>query len=120
MIYFEMFRQCFSYDDLAGYTFSMTHTQMVRSESMSREICLDSFSSDFRTPLQENQFYPWRRPHKLIKTTWFRVFNLKCSWLPWTFVMAQVNDTQQCLGNSKCLWPEQMELSLILMQFGQK
>jgi hypothetical protein len=26
MIYFEMFRECFSYDDLAGYSFSVTHT----------------------------------------------------------------------------------------------
>jgi hypothetical protein len=40
---------------------------------MSREISLESSSSDFRTILQENEFYPWRRPHKLIITTWFSV-----------------------------------------------
>jgi hypothetical protein len=97
-----------------------SYIRMVRSTSLSREISLESFSNDFRNLLQENQFYPWGRPHTLITTTWFRVFNYKCSWFPWTFVTAQVYDTQQCLGNSMCLWPEQMIFIFILMQFSQK
>jgi hypothetical protein len=62
-------------------------TQMVRTAFMTRETSVEFLSSDFLTLLQEKQFYPWRQ-HKLITSTWFRVFNFKCSWFSWTFVMA--------------------------------
>jgi hypothetical protein len=99
------------------HIFSDSCIQQVRSAFMSREINLESFSNDFRPLLQQNQFYPSIRPHKLI-TTWFRVFNFN-HWFPWTFVMASVTDTPQCLWNSMCLWPEQIVLSLILRQFSK-
>jgi hypothetical protein len=118
MIYSEMLQQCFSYDNHAGDTFSMTHAY----NWFNLHLCLQKFIySLFRTiSALSTQFYTSRRPHTLIITTWFRVFNFKSQWFPWTFVTAPVTDTQQCLWNSMCLSLEQIVLSLILMQFSQK
>jgi hypothetical protein len=101
-------------DDRADCTCSVTDMMTVQTARVpwfihtNRSICIYVYRNLFSlfraiSALSENQFYPWRRQHKLIISTWFRVFNFKCSWFPWTFVMvhSNVSGTARVCGQNK-------------------